>query len=95
VAERVDDPAQAPAVLVGHRGRRDGAGPHRLRVQRVWIVDYQQGPAGRAADRLRAESRPGRAARGNPEGRVPDCQLRDDLIAFADPVPDRAPKAAS
>ena len=46
------------------------------------------GPAGRAADRLRAEPRPGRAARGNPERRVPDRQLRDDLIALADPVQD-------
>lgn len=83
MTERIKDPAQAPAVLVGHLRSRGGAGPDRPREHRVWIINQQQGPARRAADRPRAEPRAVRSARGNPESRVPDHQLRDDLIAFA------------
>jgi hypothetical protein len=88
VTEGVEDPAKAPAVLVAHGGRGRGPGRDRPCKDRVGLVDQQQDPAGRPADRLRAEPRPVRAARGNPEERVADCQLGDDLIAFADLMQD-------
>src|SRR5580692_12428738 len=45
MAERIEDPAQAPAVLVGHRRGRGGASPDRPRERRVGIINQQQGPA--------------------------------------------------
>ena len=50
VPERVEDPAQTPAVLIGHLGRYTGASRQRLREHRVRVVCHEQGPAGRAAD---------------------------------------------
>ena len=63
MAERIEDPAQTPAVLVGHLGGRSGTSPDRLHEHRVGVIYQQQGPASRAADRPRAEPRPGRPAR--------------------------------
>src|SRR5262245_39889576 len=88
MTEWIEDPAEAPAVLVGHLGCGGGAGPDRPREHRIRIFNQQQGPASRAADRPGAEPWPVRSARCNPESRVPDRQLRDDLIAFAYPVKD-------
>jgi hypothetical protein len=84
MTERIDDPAQAPAVLVGHVGCWRGAGADRLREHRIWIVGYQQDPARCTADCLRAEPRSVRSARGNPERGVSDRQLRDDLVSLPD-----------
>ena len=39
MTERIEDPAQAPAVLVGHLGRRDRTGSDRLREHRVRVFD--------------------------------------------------------
>lgn len=83
MTERVEDPAQSPAVLIGHLGCRGGAGLDGPGEHRVRVIDHQQGPASRSADRLRAQPRPVRPARGNPEGRVPDRQLRHDIVALA------------
>ena len=93
MTERIEDPAKAPAMLVGHLGYRGGAGLNRLRVHRVRIIDYQQGPASRTADRHRTEPRTARSTRGHPERRVPDRQLRNNLVALAYPVKD--PRAES
>jgi len=49
MTEWIEDPAQAPAVLVGHLGCGGGAGPDRPREHRVRIFHQQQGPASRAA----------------------------------------------
>ena len=84
MTERIEDPAQAPAVLVGHVGRWRGTSADRLREHRIWIVGYQQGPARCTADCLRAEPRSVRSARGNPERGVSDRQLRDDLVSLPD-----------
>src|ERR1700761_1377947 len=62
VAERVGDPAQPPAVLVGHLAGRAGPGRHRLAEQPVRVVGDEQDATGGTADRLRAEARPVRAA---------------------------------
>ena len=93
MTEWIEDPAKPPAVLVSHLGCRSSAGFDSSRKRHVRIVNQQQGPAGGAADRRRAEPRPVRSARGNPESRVPDRQLRNDLIAFADLMKD--PRAES
>src|SRR5262245_51096092 len=51
VAERVDDPAEPPAVLVRHRrGFRRTCG-YGLSDDRVGVLDHEQHPAGRAVDR--------------------------------------------
>src|SRR5262249_46676189 len=88
MTERIENPAQPPAMLIGHlRGRR-GTGGYRAREHRVGIIDYQQDPARRAANRLRAEPRPLRPARRNPERGVSDRELRDDVISLPHPVKD-------
>jgi hypothetical protein len=62
MTERIEDPAQAPAVLVSYLGRRNGTGSDRLREHRVRVFDQQQGPASGAADRSWAEPRRIRSA---------------------------------
>jgi hypothetical protein len=83
VTERVEDPAQAPAVLIGHFGCRGRPSRDCAREQRVGVVRHEQRTAGRSPDRPRAEPRPVGAARRNPESRFPDRQLRNDVIALA------------
>jgi len=56
MTERIENPAQTPAMLVGHFGCRRSTGCDRLRHHRVGIIDHEQGPACRAANRLRAET---------------------------------------
>jgi hypothetical protein len=50
-------------VLVGHLGGWSGTSPDRLHEGRVRIINQQQGPASRAADRPWAEPRAARPAR--------------------------------
>ena len=88
MTEWIKNPAQTPAMLIGHLRRRCGTGPYRLREHRVGIIDYQQDPARRTANRLRAEPRPFRPARRNPECGVSDRQLRDDVISLPHTVKD-------
>src|SRR5262249_16157656 len=63
MTKRIEDPAPPRTVLIGHFGCRCGTGPYRLGKHRVGIIDHQQSPARRAADRLRAEPRSIRSAR--------------------------------
>jgi hypothetical protein len=77
-------------VLVGR-----GVDLGRPRVQRtrdhgVRVIDDQQHPGGRAADRLRAEVRVRGRLVGDPERPSPDRQLRDDLGVADLIVHDRA-----
>ena len=50
------------------------------------VIDHQQGPARRAADRLRAEAAAARPGRCHPEGCIANGQLRDDIVSLADAV---------
>jgi hypothetical protein len=93
MTERIEDPAQTPAVLVGHLGCRNGTGLYCLGKHRVRIINNKQNPAGRAADRPWAEPWSVRSARRNPERGVSDRQLRDDLIAFANLMKDSRTKS--
>ena len=83
MTKRIEDPAQTPAVLVGHLGCRSGTGLYRPGKQRIRVIGNQQGPASRAADRPWTEPWPVGSSGRNPERGVSDRQLRDDLIAFA------------
>ena len=75
-------------MLIGHLRCWRGPGLDRPRKHRVGIIDHQQSPACRAANSRRAETRPRRPARRNPERGVPDRQLRDDLVSLADAMKD-------
>ncbi len=88
MTERIENPAQTPAMLIGHLGCCRGAGRDRLSHHRVGIIDHEQGPARRAANRLRAEPRPVWPARCNPERGVSDRELRDDVTSLTDTVKD-------
>jgi len=92
VAEWIEDPPQTPTVLIGHLRCWCGTGLDRLCKHRVGIIDYQQGPACRAAYSRRAETRSLQSAGRNPERGVPDRQLRDDLVSLTDPVKDPGPE---
>jgi len=83
MTERVEDPAQTPTVLVGHLGCRSGTGLYCPGIQRIRVIDNQQGPTSRAADCRWTEPWPVGSSRRNPERGVSDRQLRDDLISFA------------
>src|ERR1039457_4268951 len=82
VPERIDDPAQTPAVLIANGGLQRGAR----------IIGRQQGPARRAAYRARAESSAVRPGRRHPERRLADGKLRDDVIALPGSVQDACPE---
>ncbi|HEY7264494.1 MAG TPA: hypothetical protein VH589_23800 [Trebonia sp.] len=83
MTERIEDPAQTPTVLIDHLRCRSGTGLYCSGKQRIRVIDNQQGPASRAADRLWTEPWPVGSSRRNPERGVSDRQLRDDLITFA------------
>jgi hypothetical protein len=51
MTERIEDPAQTPTVLVGHLGCRSGTGLYCAGIQRIRVIDNQQRPTSRAADR--------------------------------------------
>jgi len=93
MTEWIEDPAQTPAVLVGHFRCRSGTGLYRPGEHRIRVIHNQQGPTGRAADRLWTEPWSVRSARRNPERGVSDRQLRDDLIAFSYLMKDSRAKA--
>ena len=90
--ERIDDPAQTPAVLIANGGLLGSAGVDRPPHHRVGIIGHQQGPARRAADRARAEPPAARPGRCHPECRLADGQLRDDVIALSYAVQDARPE---
>jgi len=46
VAERIEDTAQPPAVLIGHLPGRTSPGHHRLGEYRVRVIRHQQEAAG-------------------------------------------------
>jgi len=88
MTERVDDPADAPAMLVSHPGRRGGTSVHRLVENSFRVTDHQQHPAGCPADRQRAEAVPVRPGRCRPERGIPDGELGNDVVSFANTVKD-------
>lgn len=86
--ERIENPAQPPAMLLGHLGRRRSTSGNRLRCHRIRIADDEQGPPRRAANCLRAETGSLRPARGHPEGGVAHCQLRYEVTSLPDAMKD-------
>ncbi len=80
VAERVDDPAQPPAVLVAHWRRFRRASGDRLPDDAVGVFDHEQCSAGRAIDCAGAEPLHGRGRCRHPERCVADAELRDDVV---------------
>src|SRR5690242_18741871 len=86
VAVRVDHPADLPAVLLTHRRLLHGARVDRSPLERFGIVHDEQHPAGTTADRPGTEPAHVRSGRGDPEHRVIDGQLGDDVIALTDLV---------
>ncbi len=92
VPERIDDPAQTPAVLIANGGLLRGAGVDRPPHHGVGVIGHQQGPARRATYRARAESSAVRPGRCHPERRLADGKLRDDVIALPGLVKDACPE---
>jgi hypothetical protein len=88
VAERIDDPAETPPVLVADGRGFTRAGSDRSLDDRLGVVDDEQCAAGRAVDRARAEAFHRRGARRHPERRVGDGKLGDDVISLANAVRD-------
>ena len=89
VAERVNDAAQAPAVLIHDRGCFRRPGVYCSLEHGFGVVDDEQGPACRSVDRSGAQPLHGRAGRPQPERCIADRQLRHDVVALAYPVHDR------
>src|SRR5262249_62097178 len=88
VAEGIDDPTETPTVFVAD-GRHDArAGRDRLLDDRLGIIDDEQRAACRAVDRTRTEALHLSRARCNPERRVPDGELSDDVVSVAHAVKD-------
>lgn len=88
MAERVNDPPDAPAVLVLHRRLCSSARCQRHPHHRVRIVHDEQRPARPATDRPGAEATHARRWRANPERSIADPELGDDVITVADAVQD-------
>lgn len=86
--ERILDPADEPAVLLGDRREHLRTRSERLLGKRPRIVGDEQQPDGRRAERLGIG-----VAVVNPEPGVADFEVRDDLVV-ADLVQDPAPNAA-
>src|SRR5512132_103418 len=82
VAEGINDPADAPAVLVTYRGLLGRAGRNSPLQHHVGILDHEQGPARSTTDRLRTEPPHARPSCGHPERRFANGQLRDDLVTL-------------
>ena len=89
MAERVDDATEAPAVLVGCRVHDNCPRYPSSLDRRVRVVDDEEQTDAAAPERLRAEVPVrGRLVR-DPERRVADGQLGDDvglIVRAADPV---------
>jgi len=88
MTERVDDPADAPAMLVGYPSRRGGTSVHRLVENSFRVTDHEQHPAGCPADGQRAEAVPVRPCRCHPERGILDGELGNDVVSFTNPVKD-------
>src|SRR5215469_4603437 len=89
LAEGVGNAAEPPAVFIAGRRGHGGAGGAGGADHGVWVAGDQQGTAGAAADRRRAEPAAPRVGVRHPEVRVADGQLRDDVLAFPGLVNDR------
>jgi hypothetical protein len=61
----------------------------------VRIVDHDERPAGRAIDLARAEPLHRGRCRRNPERRLADGELRDDVVSIADAMNDRRAERGS
>jgi hypothetical protein len=88
MTERVDDPADAPAMLVSYPSRRGGTSVHRPVENSFGVTDHQENPAGGPADRQRAEAVPVRPGRSHPERRTLDGELGNDVVSFTNAVKD-------
>jgi hypothetical protein len=88
VAERGDDAADAPAVLISYLGCRSGTCAERPVEDRLGIAHDQQRPAGCSADCLRAVAFPVWSGRCDPERGTIDSELGDDVISFTNAVKD-------
>ena len=88
VTEWVDDPSQPPTMRFNHWRRWDCTGALRTVQYRFRIVDHQQRPARRAADRLRAEAVHACICGYYPEPGAPHIELRHDVVALAHAVED-------
>ena len=88
VSEWVNNPAQAPAMLIADRGNLPGAGVDRLLEYRAGVVDDEQRPTSCSVDRLGAEAPSIRRCSRYPEGSVTDCELHDNVVAVSDAMQD-------
>jgi hypothetical protein len=86
VAERVADPAEAPAVLLVQRRELGGAEGDGARDQRAGVVDDQRQADGAPRERLGAEVPLVRRLVGDPEAAVADAQQRDDGLVLVGPA---------
>jgi len=86
VAERIDKSADPPAVFFLDRRLDVGARGNGLSEHRVWIVDHKQHSARRAADGSRDQPVGARPGSRDPERRVADGELGDDVISLPDAV---------
>ena len=86
VTERIDESAHPPAVFVVDRRLALSTSDDRLSEHRVWIVDHEEYSARRAADGSRDQALGARPGSRDPERRVADGELGDDVISLADAV---------
>jgi len=84
VTKGIDKPAEAPTVLISNPGVLSGTRVERSLEHRVGIVNDKQSPTRRSVDRIRAEA-PIVGRRGHdPEDRIVDGELHDDVITVPD-----------
>ena len=86
MTEWIDESAHPPAVFVADRRLALSTSGDRLSEHRVWIVDLEKYSARRPADRSRDQALGARPCSRDPERRVADGELGDDVIALADAV---------
>ena len=92
MAERIDDPAEQPAVLLGDRGELGRTGGDGAGVQGHRILGDEQRPSGRAGDLPGIKALHARVGRGHPEAGIADGQLGDDVVAVTDEMQRRPPR---
>lgn len=92
VTEWINDPTDPPTVPITYRGYFGGPDTHSSVQYGFRIVDHEEGPARRSADRLRAESVHTRAGGDNPEPCALHAKLCHDVVSVADAVEDRRPE---
>ena len=86
VPERIDDPTQAPAVLVADRSNLPRTDVNRPPKRRIRIIDDQQSTTGRATNRMRAEPPHVRRRGRQPECSVGHRQLHNDVVTMTHPM---------